>query len=337
MRATDPPPCAGTRSRTHAISSLTKLAHTLHIQHHFPTSAISEALPIDEWNGDVSLRHRVQNIARNLGSIATVRIADKSSTMLFAFCRQWLWDQTVQFLTGEEYTSRPTSDNGQIQTALQTIMRKNKWPVNKARTLPLLYLLGKAKSLTKQCILWRPIAAIVEPQVQRFYLRTAARAFTLLLRLLVSEILGAFLVLKISDLGTWIHGLSDWQCTAIGEADCSGQFNNITPLSVVKDLRESVQWLAKRRRWNANDITWSIHRDNKKLDRAGMGTSSRFTHIKHTELEKLVYFSLLTDTHTHEHRASFGHVQEPSPWEGHSVPRALICDPYGAPRREWIS
>ena len=219
LRATDPLPCAGTRSRTHAIGSLTKLAQMLHIQHHFPTSVISEALPTDEWNGDASLRLRVQNIARNLSSIATVRIADKSSTMLFAYCRQWLWDQTVQFLTDEEYTS-PTSDNGQIPTALHAIMRKNKWPVNKARTHPLLYLLGKAKSLTKQCILWRPIAAIVEPQVQRFYLRTAARAFTLLLRLLVSEIPGAVVVLKISDLQPWIHGLSDWQCTAIGEADC---------------------------------------------------------------------------------------------------------------------
>ena len=86
-------------------------------------------------------------------------------------------------------------------------MRKNKWPTNKARALPLLYLLGKAKSLTKQYTLWHRIAAIVEPQVQRFYLRTAARAFTLLLRLLVSEIPGAFLVLKISDLQPWIHGL----------------------------------------------------------------------------------------------------------------------------------
>ena len=148
LRATDPLPCPGTRSRAHAISSLTKLAQTLHIQHHFPTSIISEVLPTDEWNGDASLQHRVQNIARNLSSVATVRIADKSGTMLFAFCRQWLWDQTIQFLAEEKYTSRPTSDNSQIQTALHAIMRKNKWPVNKARALPLLYLLGKAKSLT---------------------------------------------------------------------------------------------------------------------------------------------------------------------------------------------
>ena len=58
--------------------------------------------------------------------------------------------------------------------------------------------LGKAKSLLKGTILWRPIAAIVQPQIQRFYLRNAARAFTLFLRLLVEEITASFLVL-----GTW--------------------------------------------------------------------------------------------------------------------------------------
>ena len=189
---------------------------------------------------------------------------------------------------------------------------------------------GKAKSLTKQCILWCPIAAIVEPQVQRFYLQTAARAFTLLLRLLVSEILGAFLVLKISDLQPWIHDLSDWQCTTIGEADCSGQFNNISPLSVMKDLQESIRWLAKRRHWNANNLVWSIHRDNQKLDRARMGTCSHFTHIRHTELENLVYFSLLTNTHTHTHTHThkrpvvYGHAREPSLWEARSAPKVQI-------------
>ena len=39
-------------------------------------------------------------------------------------------------------------------------------------------------------------------------------------------------------------------------------------------------------------------RDNKSPDRAGMGTSSRFTHLRHQDLENLVYFSLLTDTYT---------------------------------------
>jgi hypothetical protein len=66
----------------------------------------------------------------------------------------------------------------------------------------------------------------------------------------------------------------------------------------MSDLGASVKWLAARRRWNAQELVWSIHRDNKKLDRAGKGTSSRFHYIAHRDLENLVYFSLLTDTYT---------------------------------------
>ena len=176
-------------------------------------------------------------------------------------------------------------------------MRRNNWPINSSRGLPLLYLIGKAKSLLKCTILWRPIVAIVEPQVQRFYLRTAARAFTLILRLLVGEIKASFLVLNISSLQPWVRGLPDWGCTVIGECYCSGQFNNINPTTVMRDLAESA-WLAKRCGWKAHEMMWSIHRDNKRLDRVGQGTSSRFTHLPHVQLENLVYFSLLTDTHT---------------------------------------
>ena len=189
--------------------------------------------------------------------------------MLFAFCCQWVWDETAKFLLSEEYDPRPLSGNNNIQTALHDIIKKNKWPINTARSLPLLYLLGKAKILTKGCTLWRPIAAIVEPQLQHFFMRSAARAFTLLLRLLTEEICASFLVLKISDLHPWFHGLPDWGCEVIGECDCSGQFNNVTPASVMSDPGASVKWLAARRRWNAQELVWSIHRDNKKLDRAG--------------------------------------------------------------------
>ena len=178
-------------------------------------------------------------------------------------------------MLSEQYDPRPLSGNLNIQSALRDIIRKNKWPINTTRSLPLLYLLVKAKILTKGCILWRPIAAIVEPQLQRFFLRSA-RAFTLLLRLLTEEICASFLVLKISDLHPWVHGLPEWGCEVIGECDRSGQFNNVTPTSVMSDLNASVKWLAARRRWNANELIWSIHRDNKKLDRAGKGTSGRF-------------------------------------------------------------
>ena len=46
-------------------------------------------------------------------------------------------------------------------------------------------------------------------------------------------------------------------------------------------------------------MIWSIHRDNKKLNRARRGTSNRLTHLPHPELENVVYFSWLTDIYPH--------------------------------------
>ena len=65
---------------------------------------------------------------------------------------------------------------------------------------PLFFSQGKAKSLLKGCIVWRPVAAIVEPHVQRFHLRTTARAFTHVLRILLEEIKASFLILNITGL-----------------------------------------------------------------------------------------------------------------------------------------
>ena len=149
--------------------------------------------------------------------------------MLFGFCRQWVWVETHRFLEGGGYEFQAIHTSPGIMQALRRIIQQNKWPVNSSRTLPLLYLLGKAKSLIEQCILWRPIAAVVEPQIQRFFLRTAVRAFPLLLNLLVQEITACFLVLHITDLQPWIHGLPEWGCTIVGDCNCSGQFNNVTP------------------------------------------------------------------------------------------------------------
>ena len=45
--------------------------------------------------------------------------------------------------------------------------------------------LQKLNPFSKGTILWCPIAAVVEPQVQLFFFRNAARAFTLLLKTLI--------------------------------------------------------------------------------------------------------------------------------------------------------
>ena len=74
----------------------------------------------------------------------------------------------------------------------------------------------------------------------------------------------------------------------MGECDCSGHFNNITPQSIMSHLSESVKWLLQKRRWNTQQLVWSIRRDNKSLGRVGMGTSSRFFHLMHQDPENLV-------------------------------------------------
>ena len=124
--ATDSLPCCGQRSRAHAINSLTQLARTLHVQHDYTAHTLSEALPINQWDHTAMLRHRIQNIARQLCPVASIRVADKGRTMLFAFCRQWHWDQTEQFLVSEKYHAQHLHENTCIQQSLRHIMHKNK-------------------------------------------------------------------------------------------------------------------------------------------------------------------------------------------------------------------
>ena len=157
--------------------------------------------------------------------------------MLFAFCRQCHLDQTEQFLLNENYDAQHLQENTRIQQSVRHVMPQKKWSINPSRPLPLLYLLGKAKSLLKCCILWRPIAAVVEPQLQRFYLRTAARAFSLLPEILTEETKASFLVLNVPGLQPWIHSLPDSGCEVVGECDCSGQFNNMKSTTMTARCR----------------------------------------------------------------------------------------------------
>ena len=158
-----------------------------------------------------------------------------------------MWDETSSVLRKEDYTAQTLNHVPQVSSALCTIMHKNKWPVNFSRPLPLLYLPDKARSFRTRQILWRPIAAIVELQVQRCFFPTPARAFTLFLRLLVDEITASFLVLRVDDLHPWVHGLQEWGAIILGECDCSRQFNNMTPTIVMKDLTEAVNRLSTMR------------------------------------------------------------------------------------------
>ena len=39
----------------------------------------------------------------------------------------------------------------------------------------------------------------------------------------------SFMALHITRLHSWVHSLTDWGCEFLGECDCSGHFNNVTP------------------------------------------------------------------------------------------------------------
>ena len=94
-----------------------------------------------------------------------------------------------------------------------------------------MYLLGKAKALGRETMLWRPIAAASRPFVSRQTLRIAARAFTCFLRALRESITASILVLRVSGIAPWVRALGEWGAMCIGEADCKEQFNRISPTS----------------------------------------------------------------------------------------------------------
>ena len=193
---------------------------------------------------------------------------------------------TIEFLSSEGYTRQPLTQAHRIHKSLKRIVKKNSWPANPSSVLPLLYLIGKAKSLVKCSILWSPIATAVEPQIQRFYLRMAARAFTLLLRTLISEIPGFFVVLRISDMNDWFHGRAEWECQVIAEAYCSGQFNNIKPQDVMTSLSQAVTWLQKRRCGFAADMVWNIHHENKNFGQGQAKAHQTDSSIWYTQTSK---------------------------------------------------
>ena len=92
--------------------------------------------------------------------------------------------------------------------------------------------------------------------------------------------------------------LSSWNCQAIGEADCTRQFDKVPPTSIIDSLKEAAVWLRKKEQWRAQETVWSIHKDNSAHDHVGMGQHTRFEYITQEQLVALVEFSLTQGTYT---------------------------------------
>ena len=198
-----------------AIDGLKRLAASLHAEHPL-WDRILPCVLFPESGSDLL---SFVTLVSELCSVAYVRIVDKHNSAVWAFCKQWAWDQHVQFAMQEGYkpVSTPIQDIGR---GLKHRVTQSGWKPGVRPRVALMYLLGKAKSLQLPSILWRPIAAVSRPFVSRHTLRIAARAFTCFLRCLCEEITAAILVLRVTDIAPWVRQLGSWGATCIGEADC---------------------------------------------------------------------------------------------------------------------
>ena len=166
------------------------------------------------------------------------------------------------------------------------------WDRNTAGQLPLLYLLGKFKSLAKGKWLWRGITSLPQPLLPKKSLRIAARANTAFLRLLRQEVPCCFLAQSISEVSQWFHWLHTINARFISEVDCKDQFNNICPTDIESHLTAASKWLAKRRKCRMKDIEWSIHKDSKMLDKAGRAKATKFWYITHAQMSDTITFEM---------------------------------------------
>ena len=86
--------------------------------------------------------------------------------------------------------------------------------------MPLLYLLGKYKSLRKRQWLWCGITSLPQPLLPKKKLRIAAKANNAILKLLCNEVPCYFLAQSISDVSTWFQWLDTINARYISDADC---------------------------------------------------------------------------------------------------------------------
>ena len=290
LRSKDALPLPGLSCRDTAIEDLNDLARLLNV----PMPNTDKLLPKAIFNHSGAMLSYVQAVSTRLSEVAIVRIVDKSLETMWGFCRQWIWDETTQFLRTERYTdtNRPPAE---VLSGLCDLVRGKGWACHDRARLALLYLIGKGKSLALPRITWRPICAQSAPVIPRWRLRIAALAFTCFLKTLAREIPGSFLHLSIQGVAHWMTDLNAWNCTVLGEADCKDQFNRILPSDVLNHFQQATKWLRSQRRWRATQMFWSLHKYDKRLDRCGKASACNFDMLSHSELTDLITFYLQDD------------------------------------------
>ena len=90
-----------------------------------------------------------------------------------------------------------------------------------------------------------------------------------------------FQVLHVNDVAPWYRWLDGLGLTCICELNYKEQFNRVKPEWVTGHMRDASAWLYKRRQWRSSELTWSIHRTQRSLDRVGRATARYFTYVTH--------------------------------------------------------
>ena len=134
-------------------------------------------------------------------------------------CRRWIWDTTLEFLRAEGYRQDNISPQ-EVTDLLKDAMNAHQWPHNPRAQMCRMYIIGKGKSLKLGTWMWHPIAAYPQPQIDKHYLRTAARAFSIFWKTLVHEMPAAFQVIRVNDAAPWYRALDEIGINATCELDC---------------------------------------------------------------------------------------------------------------------
>ena len=138
-----------------------------------------------------------------------------------------------------------------------------------------------------------------------------------------------FMILKGTGVAPWFQWTASVGLDMLTELDCKEQFNRVKPQRITEQMKSSSDWLHDRKHWRSSSVLWSMHRDHKKLDRAGQASAQGFRIIPHEALMSHVSFDLMQNNYY----AAGGSVWVRSgciPMGGHSAPKALTCAVCGA-------
>ena len=156
---------------------------------------------------------------------------------------QWLWDTRSTWFGRGTCLMLMLASPDAVQSLLDEALAENNWPKNPRAQICRLYIIGKGKHLAQGQWLWRTIAAYPHPQIDKQYLRTAARAYSLFLQYLIDEIPCSFQILHVNGAAQWYSTMNRYGITDTYELDCKDHTNKVQPQWINKHMAEASGWL----------------------------------------------------------------------------------------------